>query len=51
MSMHAINRVPRPFRLAVIEKCYVFDGKQTRFFNIKLHIYDPGQHFYPETLI
>ena len=27
MSMHAKNRVPRPYRLAVIEKCHVCDGQ------------------------
>ena len=54
MSMHAKNHVPRPSRLAVIEKCHVCDGqtnrqtdrqtdgKQTRaFFVLNLHRYDP----------
>ena len=27
MSMHAKNHVPRPSRLAVIEKCHVCDGQ------------------------
>ena len=31
MSMHAKNRVPRPSRLAVIEKCHVCDGQTHRY--------------------
>ena len=30
MSMHAKNHVPRPSRLAVIEKCHVCDGQTNR---------------------
>ena len=30
MSMHAKNQVPRPFRLAVIDKCHVCDGQTHR---------------------
>ena len=61
--MHAKNLTPRPSRLAVIEKCHNFDGnrdrhthrqtdgKQTQHvFVLNLHIYDPCQHFDPETL-
>ena len=61
--MHAKNQVPRPFGLAVIDKCHVCDGqthkqthkhtdgKQTQaFFVLNLHRYDPYQHFDPETL-
>ena len=54
MSMHAKNQVPRPFGLAVIDKCHVCDGqthkqthkhtdgKQTQaFLVLNLHRYDP----------
>ena len=30
MSMHDKNRIPRPSRLAVIEKCHVCDGQTDR---------------------
>ena len=30
MSKHAKNRVPKPSRLAVIEKCHVCDGQTNR---------------------